>query len=214
MVNFEYLGNSEQTDHLWDIFCLIVGFGGLGVRMLTIGQVPKGTSGRNTENQVADVLNTKGIYSVVRHPLYLGNFFMWLGVALMAHNFWLTLVYFLVFWLYYERIMFAEEEYLRGKFGDEFLKWARKTPPFVPKLNQYNQADLEFSWRNVLRREYNGFFALVLLMFVFELVGEFRVKKVIFTDVWWLALMGVGLVVWLVLRTLKKQTAILDTEGR
>ena len=34
----------------------------------------KNTSGRNTHDQVADSLNTSGIYSIVRHPLYVGNF--------------------------------------------------------------------------------------------------------------------------------------------
>jgi protein-S-isoprenylcysteine O-methyltransferase Ste14 len=114
---YEYPGNSENLDHLWEIFCLIVSFIGFGIRVFTVGHTPKGTSGRNTKEQVAETLNTSGIYSVVRNPLYLGNFFMGLGLALFAHLWWLTLIYILVFWLYYERIIFAEEEYLRNKFG-------------------------------------------------------------------------------------------------
>jgi len=51
---------------------------GFIIRAIAIGTTPKGTSGRNTkEGQVAESLNTKGIYSMVRHPLYLGNYFMW-----------------------------------------------------------------------------------------------------------------------------------------
>ncbi|NLL27934.1 MAG: DUF1295 domain-containing protein [Bacteroidales bacterium] len=42
--------------------------------------IPKGISGKNTEKQIADFLNTKGMYSIVRHPLYLGDFLMWLGL--------------------------------------------------------------------------------------------------------------------------------------
>ncbi|MGC9453013.1 MAG: methyltransferase family protein, partial [Oceanipulchritudo sp.] len=51
-----------------------------------------GTSGRNTKQQVAYSLNTTGFYSVVRNPLYLGNFFMYLGIALFTHHWWLVLV--------------------------------------------------------------------------------------------------------------------------
>lgn len=93
----------------------------IGIRIFTIGHTSKRTSGRNTKRQIADTLNTTGIYSVVRHPLYLGNFFMFLGVMLFAHLWWLLLIYILVFWLYYERIMFAEEAFLRKNFGDEYF---------------------------------------------------------------------------------------------
>jgi protein-S-isoprenylcysteine O-methyltransferase Ste14 len=53
----------------------------LAIRCYTVGHTPANTSGRNTEGQLADTLNTSGIDSTVRHPLYLGNFFMWLGPA-------------------------------------------------------------------------------------------------------------------------------------
>ena len=36
------------------------------------------TSGKNTAKQIAESLNTSGIYSVLRNPLYLANFLNWL----------------------------------------------------------------------------------------------------------------------------------------
>ena len=56
---------------------------GLALRAYTVCTTPKGTSGRNTARQVADHLNTKGIYSVVRHPLYLANYLIWAGILLL-----------------------------------------------------------------------------------------------------------------------------------
>uniref|UniRef100_A0A7C3Z7K4 DUF1295 domain-containing protein n=1 Tax=Desulfobacca acetoxidans TaxID=60893 RepID=A0A7C3Z7K4_9BACT len=32
-------------------------------------------------NQLQKVWKTSGMYAIVRHPLYLGNFFMWLGLT-------------------------------------------------------------------------------------------------------------------------------------
>src|SRR5690349_16403077 len=64
------------TSTSWGAFCLIVSLAGLIIRAITVGHTPKGTSGRNTEKQIAECLNHTGIYSVVRHPLYLGNFLM------------------------------------------------------------------------------------------------------------------------------------------
>ena len=59
---------------------------GFWVRSYTIGTTPRGTSGRNTEEQVAEQLNHSGIYSTVRHPLYLGNYLMWIGIVLFTKN--------------------------------------------------------------------------------------------------------------------------------
>ena len=72
------------------------------------------TSGRNTsEGQVADTINQTGMYSMVRHPLYVGNFIMWLGIALFTASIWFVLLFIAVYWLYYERIMYAEEQFMR-----------------------------------------------------------------------------------------------------
>ena len=80
---------------------------GFFVRFYTIGTTPKGTSGRNTKEQVADVLNSSGMYSMLRHPLYLGNYLIWLGISLASFNIYFAVIMSLLFWIYYERIMFA-----------------------------------------------------------------------------------------------------------
>lgn len=211
---YEHPWQSERLDHVWEAICIIVSFMGLGVRIFTIGHTPKGTSGRNTKKQIAETLNTTGIYSIVRNPLYLGNFFMGLGIALFAHLWWLVLIYVLMFWLYYERIIFAEEEYLRTKFGNEYLKWANNTPVFIPKFSQYRKSELPMSFKNALRREYNGFFAVIVTLFAFELFGELFSEGKLEFDPGWLFLLGVSFMIWLTLRSLKKHTTLLNVEGR
>ncbi|MBK1702829.1 methyltransferase family protein [Thiococcus pfennigii] len=211
---YEYPGHSEMLDHLWEVTCLGISFAGLAIRSYTIGHTPKGTSGRNTKKQVADALNTTGAYSLVRNPLYLGNFFMGLGVALFAHLWWLTLIYVLVFWLYYERIIFAEEAYLRDKFGTDYLTWADRTPVFVPNFRNYRKPELPFSFKNVLRREHNGFFAVIVCLFLFETLGELFAERRLEFDSGWIVTLIVGFLVWLTLRTLKKRTRVLNVDGR
>lgn len=206
MDEYRYPCDSELLDELWEGACLLISFFGLGIRIFTVGHTPKATSGRNTREQVADTLNTTGIYSVLRHPLYLGNFFMFLGVLLFAHTWWLTLIYILAFWLYYERIMFAEEAFLRKKFGDEYLTWANNTPAFIPRLKNYKKSSLPFSLKKVLRKEYNGFFAIILSMFILEETGEIILHGRFGLDVQWIILVSLGFVVWATLRILKKRT--------
>jgi len=204
----------DLFETIWGLACLGVGLVGLGIRAMAIGHAPRGTSGRNTDGQIAESLNTRGIYSVVRHPLYLGNFVMGLGLSLYARVWWLILIYVLTFWLYYERIMFAEEAFLRRTFGDVYVRWSERTPAFVPRLRGWQKPDLPFSIRNVLKREYNGFFALVVTLVILHVAanlissGEFRVELL------WQIVLLVSFVIWMTLRTLKKKTRVLLVEGR
>ena len=119
----KYLASSDSgvIMGIVSVIALLVSFAGVCIRAYTIGTTPHGTSGRNRDKQVAKQLNTKGIYSTVRHPLYLGNYLMWAGVLLYTFNLPLFLIISLVYWLYYERIMFTEERYLERQFGDEYL---------------------------------------------------------------------------------------------
>ena len=104
------------------------------VRIFTIAFVPAGTSGRNTKQQLANSLNQTGIYSTVRHPLYLGNFFMFLGPFLFTGNIYGIIILILAFWIYYERIMFAEEAYLIKLFEVEYDNWSSITHTFIPNI--------------------------------------------------------------------------------
>jgi protein-S-isoprenylcysteine O-methyltransferase Ste14 len=211
---YEYPRHTERLDAMWEALCLIVSFFGLAVRIFTIGHTPRRTSGRNTKEQVAKTLNTTGIYSLVRHPLYLGNFFIGLGTAFFPHLWWLTLIYILTFWLYYERIMFAEEAFLRNKFGGEYVKWAETTPAFIPRFKNYVKPSLPFSPRTVLKREYNGFFAIIVVLFILEVAGYLVGKHNFEVDLFWVVMLGAAFVIWIVLRTLKKRTNLLNVEGR
>ncbi len=76
----------EETPYeiYFEMLCLLVSLFGLAIRVYTVGYTPRNTSGRNIKKQVADKLNTTGIYSIVRHPLYLGNFFMCAPQCLLA----------------------------------------------------------------------------------------------------------------------------------
>lgn len=198
----------------WSITCLVISLLGLIVRILVIGFTPRGTSGRNTDKQVAEVLNTKGIYSVVRHPLYLGNFLMWFGIILYVNNIWFAIACILLFWLYYERIMFAEEQFLKGKFGDQYLKWSMTAPPFFPRFKGWKNADLEFSVKNVLKREYNGLFAVgISFAYLNVLKNYLSTNEFMITD-FWLYTLIITFLIFIVLRTLKKTTRVLHVDGR
>ena len=203
-------GHIQQT--LWEVFSISISAVGFLIRCFTTGWAAKGTSGRNTHGQVAESLNTTGIYSVVRHPLYLGNFFLTLGFLLFTQVCWLVIISILIFWLYYERIMCAEEEFLRRKFGDQFIEWAGRTPAFFPNFRNWKRPSTSFSWKWVFRREYSSLFGLisafVALKFFAELLGEAKIESKPLPYI----LFGVGFLFYLILRFLSKKTKFLSVD--
>jgi hypothetical protein len=179
-----------------------------------VGRAPIGTSGRNTREQVANTLNTSGIYSIVRHPLYLGNYLVFLGMALWPHVWWLATLTTALFALYYERIMLAEEAYLRERFGEKFEAWASGTPSFFPNFRNWRPSTVSFSWRTILQREYNAFILILGAFFVFDLVGDSFAEHRFHVSYSWFIIFLVGFAIFATLRTIKKRTKLFHVEGR
>ncbi|HNV85889.1 MAG TPA: isoprenylcysteine carboxylmethyltransferase family protein [Candidatus Omnitrophota bacterium] len=216
LLNSEYIekhfGDTAQA--IWEVFCISVSFLGLIVRSLTVAWVPEGTSGRNRQGQLAESLNTEGLYSVMRHPLYLANFLIILGFVLFVQVWWFVLIYMLLFCLFYERIIFAEESFLERKFGDAHRQWAEKTPIFFPDFRRWRHPAATFSWKMILKREYSTFFGIivgfVLIKFFAELFGERQFK----VRVLWLVFLGIGFVVYWTLRILRTKTQWLTIQPK
>lgn len=209
----DYFFLDNKYEFYYQLFCLLVGFIGLFIRAYTVGHTPKRTSGRNTLTQIADTLNTSGIYSIVRHPLYLGNFFMWLGPTLLTANMLFILAFCLFYWIYYERIMFAEEQFLRRSFGEIYITWAKSVPAFIPSFKNFKKPNLPFSWKKVLKKEKNGLTAVFLIFTAFDILGEIIHDE---TNYNYFLIAGCLLtgVLYLVLKFLKYKTTILNEQGR
>ena len=212
-----YLGNRQAIlfDLRDEMIFLGVSIFGEIIRILTIGFTPKNTSGRNTvTGQIAEDLNVTGLYSLMRHPLYVGNFFMWMGPVLFLRSAWFGVVFCLVFWLYYERIMFAEEQYLRRKFGEAYDKWSEKVSAFIPFTFNFITPLLPFSFRNVLKREYNSFINIFLIFIILDIFRNyFLSERIYFTEIW-LWLFAGATVLWAIIRSIHKYTRWLEVEGR
>jgi protein-S-isoprenylcysteine O-methyltransferase Ste14 len=208
----------DTIEDIWDQACIVLAFGGLAVRGLIIGFVPRGTSGRTSE-QKAEALNTQGMYSQMRHPLYFANFLVFLGFMLVFKSIVFVLFGPVAYFLYYERIMLAEESFLEQKFGERYRAWAEKTPVFLPRFSGWDQPDLEFSVKTVLRREYPGFFLITIFFFVTEALEAVVLDHEGFL-LWvddepiWLGLLIVGAVAYIGLRIARKHTSWLAVAGR
>ena len=74
------------------IVSFLFSFLGMIIRIYTVGNTPGGTSGRNRKKQIAKKLNTKGVYSISRNPLYFGNYLIWLGLSIYSLNTYYTIL--------------------------------------------------------------------------------------------------------------------------
>ncbi len=209
-----YVLSREKLYWTLTAICILFSFYGQYIRAVAIGTSAKHTSGRNTKEQVADSLNTTGIYSTVRHPLYLGNYFMWLGIFCYTFNPYFIVIASLLFWIYYERIMFAEERFLEGKFGNDYLEWSKKVPAFIPSSKNKIKNQIPFSMKTILRREYSGVTAVIISFVFIDIIRDFSLMGEFKVNYWYLGVIGGGLMISLVLRTLKHHTSLLNEEDR
>jgi hypothetical protein len=65
-----------------------------------------------------------------------------------------------------------------------------------------------------LQREYNAFFLIIGVFFLFDLVADSVVERHLVVDWVWFGVLTGGFLIFAVLRTLKKRTTWLNVAGR
>lgn len=90
-------------------------------------------------------LATTGAYSLVRHPLYFGNFLILAGFTLACANWVVVAVvaFFLLF--YYPAAIRYEDRKLQDLFGEEWQAWGTSTPAMFPTRLKW-RANQEAEW--------------------------------------------------------------------
>jgi len=200
--------------YTWELIFIVISFAGEVLRSYTVGHVPRNTSGRNVMDQLADELNTTGIYSIVRHPLYIGNFLMWIGPVLFLRSVWCVIIFVLAYWLYYERIIFAEEQFLRRKFGEPYDVWAFRVKAIIPRFKHYVPPMLPFSFRNVLKREYNSITNVFIVFAILDMARNLAITGRVYIEPLYLSLLIASIIFWGIIRYLVKRTKFLYVKGR
>jgi protein-S-isoprenylcysteine O-methyltransferase Ste14 len=145
---------------------------GQAIRLFVIGFAYIKRGGKN-RRIYADDLVTEGVYAHVRNPMYVGNFLMLVGLAIiwgspLAFAIGVPLVGFLYF-----SIVVSEEAYLREKFGAAYDAYVRDVNRFVPHLAGLRDTvqGSHYDWRKALRKEYGTPHGLgwgILLLIVFR----------------------------------------------
>lgn len=140
----------EQVDLALNVLGVALVASGWLVRFLTVGFAPHGAQTRILS---ANQLCTTGPYAFVRHPLYLGNGLIVLGLLSIVHRWQAWLLGGLFFVVAWGLIIAAEEALLRARFGAAWVEWASAVPAVWPTWRAQPRWDQPFEVRLALRRE-------------------------------------------------------------
>ncbi len=77
----------------------------------------------------------KGMFSVVRHPVYLSEILLYLGLLILSISLAAVIVWVIaIAFLHY--ISRYEERLLLSRFGEEYEQYMREVPMWIPRLRK------------------------------------------------------------------------------
>lgn len=107
----------------------------MGELIRIIGVTHIGGVSRTKTFSTGQKLITTGPFSFVRNPLYIGNFFLSVGITISANvNIYFTLIFIAFFAFQYTLVVRWEESNLKKVFGKEFEEYMVKVPRWVPAI--------------------------------------------------------------------------------
>ncbi|MFQ5851037.1 MAG: methyltransferase family protein [Candidatus Binatia bacterium] len=146
------------VEKCWDWGVLIAAFG-MAVRICAAGYL-----GRPKEKELV----TAGPYAYLRHPLYLGTFFMIAGLSAATGRPEVVIVLIMFSVPLYVYSVHMEELKLQRRFGPVFCRYRAEVRAFFPRYRRRTEQSSGFSWTKVWKRhEYQS---LIILLAVFAAI--------------------------------------------
>lgn len=142
---------TARPEDPWVPVALVLATLGAGMRAWAAGTVFKN-----------EILATTGPYSLVRHPLYLGNILIFVGFNLLNNEAWAWLLTVSFLWFFYPTAIKYEDGKLEELFGQQWRDWRARTPALIPVRLQFSA--LKSEWSIGLFAGRNG--ELVIFLFV------------------------------------------------
>jgi protein-S-isoprenylcysteine O-methyltransferase Ste14 len=79
----------------------------------------------------ATSLQTKGIYSLTRNPMYMGLLILYSGIAMLEGNLWTFIFIPLIIIIVQSYVIRGEENYLQRAFGEEYIAYRKKVRRWI-----------------------------------------------------------------------------------
>ncbi len=197
-------------EEIFEFRRFLVSLFGFLIRVIATGYARAGTSGRNTKGQYAEKLNTDGLYSIVRNPIYLGNIFIIQGISMLSQSWEIMLINLLFSICFYVPIIMIEEEFLLQTFKEKFLNYAQCTPALLPNFKLWKRPELKFNFLRALYREHDTFMGFIFGFYAIEMIREYVINKKFYSEQPVTSIFIVALIIWGILKTLKKYLKSID----
>lgn len=142
---------TAEPEEPWVPVAIVIATLGAGMRAWAAGTVFKN-----------EILATTGPYSLVRHPLYLGNILIFIGFNLLNNDPWAWLLTVSFLWFFYPPAITYEDGKLEELFGQPWRDWRDRTPALIPVRLQLGA--LRSEWSFALFAGRNG--ELIIFLFI------------------------------------------------
>jgi protein-S-isoprenylcysteine O-methyltransferase Ste14 len=150
----------------------------VGLALIVIGEVIRlagvaaaGTVTRRRSRTVQRLV-TYGVFAWTRNPLYIGNFFAWMGFVTISGVLWFLPIAVLLFAVEYELIIRYEEGVLESIFGREYLDYKNEVPRWIPRPPKGEQVAGEYHWGEAFRSEISTFLQYAVLLLAFWIKSQ------------------------------------------
>lgn len=92
-------------------------------------------------------LAAEGPYALVRNPMYLGRYFVILGILMLPGIWWILPVFTVLYYFYMANRVHREEVTLREVFGKEYEAYCAEVPRFLPTARPFRgNPVMAFRW--------------------------------------------------------------------
>ncbi len=89
------------------------------------------------DGELTGILLTEGIFSRVRHPLYLGGLLIYLSFIFLSISL-ISIALFVINFILFNKMATYEEKILEDIFGNLYLDYRKQVPKWIPKLKKNN----------------------------------------------------------------------------
>jgi protein-S-isoprenylcysteine O-methyltransferase Ste14 len=121
-------------------------------------------------------LTVWGPYRFVRHPFYLANFFIDIGICSAGVNPYIFAVYLILFYFIYYLRMKKEEKHLTELFPADYPKYVKLVPRFIPLFfKRYPKTSEGFSWAVLIAA--GNEITRILRLLIYPLVLYFQMRR-------------------------------------
>jgi protein-S-isoprenylcysteine O-methyltransferase Ste14 len=199
--------NLHNYNLLVNLFGLALSLLGEVVRIISVGFSFYGTSGRESYLK-AENLNTSGIYSIVRNPLYVGNFLIFMGLLIVFSNGFAMMAFAVFLWVQIYFIILVEEEFLKKNFGDRYDRYCSQVNRIIPNFKDYVKNKNPFRLKKAIFKESDSVFNMLMMFILILLYKEKVFKKNVEYLNYYIIIGSCLIVIYLTVKIVKKRKTL------